>query len=106
MQFKRKFFNPRPDPEPSEKDGTRVLSGDRRDTPIYDYGEDDDGHIILAVNAALAAGRPLLIEGPPGSGKSSLAPHIAQTQGWSYYARVVTSRTTAQDLLWDFDALR
>ena len=40
-------------------------AGDRRDGKVYVY--DDD--IVLAVNVALATGRPLLVSGPPGSGK-------------------------------------
>jgi MoxR-like ATPase len=48
--------------------------GDRRDGSVYVYAPE----IILAVNVALAVGRPLLISGPPGSGKSSLAANVAR----------------------------
>lgn len=101
MQFIKKYF----DPEKSgPRDRPEALSetGDRPSREVYVY----DGKITMAVNAALAAGRPLLIEGPPGSGKSSLALDVARKLGWWYYERVVTSRTSAQDLLWEFDALR
>jgi MoxR-like ATPase len=60
----------------------------------------------LAVQIALATRRPLLLFGDPGSGKSSLAAHIAHTRNWRYYEHVVTSRTVTQDLLWTFDAVR
>jgi MoxR-like ATPase len=62
--------------------------------------------IELAVNAARATGRPLLVSGPPGCGKSTLARSVAEVLGWRYYAAVITSRTQARELLWTFDALR
>jgi MoxR-like ATPase len=60
----------------------------------------------LAVNVALATGRPLLVRGPSGSGKSSLAYNVARVLRRRYYEFVVTSHTQAQDLLWEFDAVR
>jgi MoxR-like ATPase len=60
----------------------------------------------LAVEVALTTGRPLLLRGEPGTGKSSLAPYIARRLGWRYYEHVVTSTSTATDLLWRFDAVR
>jgi MoxR-like ATPase len=70
--------------------------GDGRDGPSYVYTE----QIILAVNAALATGRPLLIRGPSGSGKSSLARSIAENLRWRYYVIALTPRTKPRDLLW------
>lgn len=81
-------------------DGRKV--GDRRDGRVYVYNE----KIELAVNVALATGRPLLVRGPSGCGKSSIARNIAGRLGWRYYERVITSRTQARDLLWVFDSLR
>ncbi|MET9567142.1 AAA family ATPase [Streptomyces tauricus] len=60
----------------------------------------------LAVSVAKATGRPLLLRGNPGSGKSSLAPYVAREEGWRYYEYVVTSQTRATDLLWKFDGVR
>jgi len=60
----------------------------------------------LAVEVALATGRPLLVRGDPGSGKSSLAAYVARQRNWRYYEHVMTSRTTSQDLLWTFDPVR
>ncbi|MCX2968031.1 MoxR family ATPase [Streptomyces sp. TRM70308] len=60
----------------------------------------------LAVQVALATGRPLLLRGEPGSGKSSMAPWYAEQHGWRYYEFVVTSQTRARDLQWSFDAVR
>ncbi|MGW4115362.1 AAA family ATPase [Actinosynnema sp. NPDC004786] len=59
----------------------------------------------LAVDVALATGRPLLLRGDPGSGKSSLARHIAHQRKWRYYEHVVTARTQARDLLWTYDSV-
>jgi MoxR-like ATPase len=55
---------------------------------------------------ALTTGRPLLLRGEPGSGKSSLAAYAARRWKWRYYEHVVTSATRARDLLWRFDAVR
>src|SRR5207247_10722598 len=62
--------------------------------------------IILAVNLARAARRPLFVAGRPGTGKTTLASNVAGVLGWKYYQRVVTSRTRARDLMWTFDSLR
>lgn len=76
--------------------------GDRRDGKVYLYTP----KIILTLNIALATGRPLLVRGASGSGKSSLAYNVARILQRKYYEFVVTSRTQAQDLLWHFDAVR
>lgn len=60
----------------------------------------------LAVEVALTTGRPLLLRGEPGTGKSSLAPYVARRLGWRYYEHVVTSASMATDLLWHFDAVK
>lgn len=77
-------------------------AGDLRRDPVYVY----TAPIVLAVNVALATRRPLLVRGPSGSGKSSLARSVAHVMGWRYYETVVTSRTQAGDLLWQVDLLR
>lgn len=74
--------------------------GDRREAP-YVYTDE----IVLAVNLALATGRPMLVRGPSGVGKSALARDIAGRKGWAFRETQITSRTEAQDLLWAFDAL-
>ena len=77
-------------------------AGDRRDGRLYVY----TSKIRTAIRVALATDRPLLIRGLPGCGKSSLAYNLAHILGWRYYEFVITSRTRARDLLWQFDAVR
>jgi MoxR-like ATPase len=76
--------------------------GDRRDGRVYVYEPD----VRAAVRVALASERPLLLRGPAGSGKSSLAPFVARLLKRRFYWATVTARTEARDLLWQFDALR
>jgi MoxR-like ATPase len=86
-------------------DSQRILRrGD--EPPAGGYVYDAEGRIALGVNVALATGRPLLVRGRPGSGKSSLAGEVAQRLGWRYYEYTITSRTRARDLLWSFDAVK
>ncbi len=80
--------------------------GDRTRDPVYVYDEDDRGDIALTVNIALATSRPLLISGDPGTGKTSLAFHVAKVLGWRLYKLAISHRTHARDLLWTFDAVR
>jgi MoxR-like ATPase len=85
---------------PSRAEALR--GGDHPRTSPYLYDPD----IVLAVNVALAAERPLLVAGPPGCGKSALAASIAREKDWTYLETVVTARTEARDLQWRFDTVR
>lgn len=58
-----------------------------------------------AVLAALAAERPLLVRGETGAGKSQLARAAAQALGRLFVSTVVHSRSEAQDLQWEYDAV-
>ena len=60
---------------------------------------------IHAINAALGAGRPLLVRGEPGTGKSQLARAAAKALGRAFIPFVVDARTESRDLLWHFDAV-
>jgi MoxR-like ATPase len=60
---------------------------------------------IRAVNAAIAAGRPLLVRGEPGIGKSQLARAAAKELGRAYVKHVVDSHSESRDLMWRFDAV-
>ena len=60
---------------------------------------------IQAINTALASGRPLLLRGEPGVGKSQLALAAARGLGRAFVATTVDANTEAHDLLWRFDAV-
>lgn len=63
-------------------------------------------HEIHAINAALAAGRPLLVRGEPGVGKSQLARAAAKALGRAFVKHVIDSHTESRDLMWSFDAVK
>ena len=65
-----------------------------------------DANLRMAVKVAVITGRPLLVEGPPGSGKSSLARAVAETLGWDYYEQVITSQTRLDELIGYVDVVR
>ena len=60
----------------------------------------------MAVKSALAAGRPLLVRGEPGVGKTQLAAATAKALGRPLVSCVVNARTESTDLLWHFDSVR
>ncbi|WP_372366323.1 AAA family ATPase [Candidatus Uabimicrobium sp. HlEnr_7] len=68
---------------------------------IHQFDEDS----IWAINAALTSGRPLLIRGEPGTGKSQLARAAAQILGRAFISEVVYAHSECRDLLWKFDAV-
>jgi MoxR-like ATPase len=65
-----------------------------------------EAELELAVNVALVCDRPLLLMGASGTGKSTLARFVAWCLQRDYAEYVMTSRTTAEDLKWRFDAVR
>jgi MoxR-like ATPase len=64
-----------------------------------------DALTCAALRAAEAAGRPLLIRGEPGTGKSQTARAAAAAAGRLFLSVVIDGRTEAADLLWHFDAV-
>jgi len=70
-------------------------------TPTYLTNESLEG----AVNCALVLERPLLVRGEPGTGKTQLAPAIAESLGLDWIHWPVKSTTRAQDGLYSFDAV-
>jgi MoxR-like ATPase len=59
----------------------------------------------VAVNAAVALQRPLLIKGEPGTGKTVLAAEIATALGKDLISWHVKSTTKAQQGLYEYDAV-
>ena len=64
-----------------------------------------DADSVAAVNAALAAKRPLLVRGEPGIGKSQLARAAADVLGRAFVSFTVDNRTESHELMWQFDAV-
>ncbi len=61
--------------------------------------------LSTAVNAAIQLQKPLLIKGEPGTGKTRLAYEIAQLLGKPLYTWHVKSTTSAQQGLYEYDAV-
>jgi len=61
--------------------------------------------LLLAVNAALTLGRPLLLKGEPGCGKTMLAEEVAAALERPLFAWHVKSTTKAQHGLYEYDAV-
>jgi MoxR-like ATPase len=71
------------------------------DASVHLFTDDE----LLAVNMALAARRPLLVRGEPGTGKSQFARAAATVLGRAFLPHVVDARTEVRDLLYTFDAV-
>jgi len=61
--------------------------------------------LMMAVNAAVTLGRPLLIKGEPGTGKTQLAEEIARSLGRPMFEWHVKSTSKAQQGLYEYDAV-
>ncbi|MFN7751545.1 MAG: AAA family ATPase [Pseudomonadota bacterium] len=61
--------------------------------------------LMMAVNAALTLGRPLLVKGEPGTGKTMLAEEVARGLGRPLFEWHVKSTTRAQHGLYEYDAV-
>ncbi len=73
--------------------------------------EGTDGYIassslIDAVNAAIALQRPLLIKGEPGTGKTLLAEHVAESLGHPLEKWHIKSTSKAQEGLYVYDTVQ
>ncbi|SFJ39449.1 AAA family ATPase [Aerobium aerolatum] len=64
-----------------------------------------DKDLMVAVNAAIALERPLLVKGEPGTGKTELAKQIASSLGLELIEWNVKSTTRAQQGLYEYDAV-
>ena len=61
--------------------------------------------LVVAVNAAVALERPLLVKGEPVTGKTELARQVAQALGLPMLEWNVKSTTKAQQGLYEYDAV-
>ena len=68
-----------------------------------DYVATED--LKVAVNAAVALERPLLIKGEPGTGKTVLAYEVAKAMGAPLITWHIKSTTKAQQGLYEYDAV-
>jgi len=68
------------------------------------YVADED--LLAAVNAAIVLGRPLLVKGEPGTGKTMLAHAAAEALGMPLMTWHVKSTTKATDGLYHYDVVQ
>ena len=61
--------------------------------------------LTIAVNAAVALERPLLVKGEPGTGKTELAKQVAASLGLDMIEWNIKSTTRAQQGLYEYDAV-
>jgi MoxR-like ATPase len=64
------------------------------------------GPLVDAVNCSIALGRPLLIKGEPGTGKTVLAQHVAEGLGMPILQWHIKSTTKAADGLYVYDTVQ
>ena len=76
---------------------------DKRFTGTDSYVATED--LMIAVNAAVALERPLLVKGEPGTGKTVLAHEIAAALDRTLIQWHVKSTTKAQQGLYEYDAV-
>jgi len=61
--------------------------------------------LMMAVNASVTLGRPLLVKGEPGTGKTQLAEEVARAMNRPLLRWHIKSTTKAQQGLYEYDAV-
>ena len=89
--------------EDPEQDPVPVTSPRYHRVERENYQPDDK--LVEAVNLAIALGRPLLLQGDPGCGKTRLAYAVAYALGLPLEISYIKSTSRAQDLLYTYDAV-
>jgi MoxR-like ATPase len=92
----RKIENPQVDPVPDY---------DPPEQQIFKEPYLPDDKLVEAVNLAITLGRPLLLQGEPGCGKTRLAYAVAYALGLPLETSYIKSTSRAQDLLYTYDAI-
>lgn len=82
-------------PQPGERDTTGQL--------LYPYLPEPD--LVEVVNLAIYLGRPLLLKGKPGCGKTQLARSVAYELGLLFKPWYIKSTSRARDGLYTYDAV-
>jgi MoxR-like ATPase len=87
-----------------------TVPADRTDQGNFMRFEGTSGYVAtedlrIAVNAAVALQRPLLVKGEPGTGKTVLAQEIADALGSRLLEWHIKSTTRAQQGLYEYDAV-
>jgi MoxR-like ATPase len=88
--------------------GSAALPAPRKEVPMRFAGTEsyvatDD--LKVAVNAAVALERPLLVKGEPGTGKTELARQVSDALGLPIIEWHIKSTTKAQQGLYEYDAV-
>lgn len=96
LPTQRAVENPRFYPIATTEPPTQVVSAEP-------YLPDPD--LVKVVNLAIALGRPLLLQGDPGCGKTRLAHAVAFALGFPLEEVYIKSTSRAQDLLYTYDAI-
>ncbi|HAT50517.1 MAG: MoxR family ATPase [Nitrospirae bacterium] len=102
----QRIFDPdnayQPSAEDSHANGEHCNGfGDSQSTKYFFSQE-----IIFAINVAIATGRPLLVGGPTGCGKSAMAQAVAKVLKRRFCSFTITSHTKMDDLYYKIDMVR
>ncbi|NMG21233.1 AAA family ATPase [Brasilonema bromeliae] len=95
-------------PDSLEVEDSEVDPVSEKDPPkkkIYKEPYLPDKKLAEAVDLAIALGRPLLLQGEPGCGKTRLAYAVAYALGLPLEVSYIKSTSRAQDLLYTYDAV-
>src|SRR5579859_5278145 len=107
VQGRRGGFGPRLSDSPRPRHCRTMRVGPRKIRMKFEgtdrYVASDE--LKLAVNAAVALERPLLIKGEPGTGKTLLAEEVARALGAPLFTWHIKSTTKAHQGLYEYDAV-